>query len=746
MDSGGPLDGSPEAQTHEDADSRIDWRIGAYRVLRELGHGGMGVVYLAARADDQYRKRVAIKVIPAGATSQETVRHFRRERQILASLEHPNIARLLDGGTTTDGAPYIVMEFVEGESIDRFCERHDLSLAERLRMFLVVCGAVSHAHRNLVVHRDLKPRNILVTQDGEPKLLDFGIATVLNSELSGDSVGTRLAFTPEYASPEQIQNQSVSTAADIYSLGVVLYELLTRRSPYRLKTRTPSEIFQAVCEQQPDLPSAAAGRTEAVATADAQTTGAPDKAPARRASVQRRLKGDLDTILLKALRKEPHQRYLSVEAFAEDLRRFLDGRPVAACRPTVAYRTGKFLRRHWLPTTAAAALALTLMIGSAALAVQARRLAQERDKSERIAGFLTELFNVADPSRSRGNSVTAREILDEGVKKIDATLASDPLTRGDLLGTMGHVYEGLGLYAEAERLGRQALTLHRATLGEAHETTQRETQALAFVLAQLGRPDEAIALLEPLLPVQRRSLGEDHALTLTSKHRLGVLYVRSKRLDDGERLLTQAVAARTRLLGRDDEATLESLNNLAILHHAQGRVDEALALDREVLGHRRRRLGADHPRTMGSLNNVAYRLGTLGRYDEARPLLEEALAVGERLWGVGHPNYGTLLHSLGEVELGAGNLDTATQRLEAALAIYRQQPGHRLLGLVLYQLAQIDARQGLSSRALDRLGDAVRAGAFRTGTDELAANPHLAPLAGDPRFRALLAEARASRP
>ena len=509
MNNGAPSDGSPEAQTWENADAQTDWRIGAYRVLRELGHGGMGVVYLASRADDQYRKRVAIKVIPAGATSHETVRHFRRERQILASLDHPNIARLLDGGTTTDGSPYIVMEYVEGDAIDRYCDRHELSLVERLRMFLVVCGAVSHAHRNLVVHRDLKPRNILVTKDGDPKLLDFGIATVLNPELSGDSVGTRLAFTPEYASPEQIQNQSVSTAADVYSLGVVLYELLTRRSPYRLKTRTPSEIFQAVCEQQPDLPSAAAGRTGDAATADAATTTDPTTAPSRRTHLQRRLKGDLDTILLKALRKEPHQRYLSVDAFADDLRLFLDGKPVTARRPTVAYRTRKFLRRHWLPATAALALALTLVVGSVALAVQARRLGQERDKSTRIAGFLTELFTVADPSRSRGDSVTAREILDEGVKKIDATLADDPMTRGDLLGTMSDVYEGLGLYAEAERLAGRAIDSAQRDARRGARDRRRREIARAGVRGRTnsGDPLTRLRCSNRCSTLQQRTLG-----------------------------------------------------------------------------------------------------------------------------------------------------------------------------------------------------------------------------------------------
>ena len=353
MGSGDRPDTWPEGETQPPVELEIDRRIGPYRVLRELGHGGMGVVYLAARADDQYRKRVAIKVIPIGGTSHDAIRHFRRERQILASLEHPNIARLLDGGTTSDGAPYIVMEFVEGEAIDRYCDRHELALADRLRMFQVVCGAVAYAHRNLVVHRDLKPRNILVSGDGVPKLLDFGIATFLNPDLAGETAGPAAAFTARYASPEQVQSLPVTTAADVYSLGVVLYELLTHRSPYKLKTRTPSEIFRAVCEQQPEPPSAAIRRDTAASPTDDTPATGPAGADVFR--LQRRLKGDLDTILMKALRKEPHQRYLSVEAFADDLRCFLDGKPVAARRPTLAYRTQKFLRRRWLPVTAAAA-------------------------------------------------------------------------------------------------------------------------------------------------------------------------------------------------------------------------------------------------------------------------------------------------------------------------------------------------------------------------------------------------------
>jgi eukaryotic-like serine/threonine-protein kinase len=736
MGSADPSEAWPEGETQPPVELEIDRRIGPYRVLRELGHGGMGVVYLAARADDQYRKRVAIKVIPVGGTSYDAIRHFRRERQILASLEHPNIARLLDGGTTSDGAPYIVMEFVEGEAIDRYCHRHELALADRLRMFLVVCGAVAYAHRNLVVHRDLKPRNILVSGDGVPKLLDFGIATFLNPDLAGETAGPAAAFTAQYASPEQVQSLPVTTAADVYSLGVVLYELLTHRSPYRLKTRAPSEIFRAVCEQQPDLPSAAIHR-EPGTSPDADTPATSPSSEVFR--LQRRLKGDLDTILMKALRKEPHQRYLSVEAFADDIGRFLDGKPVAARRPTLAYRTGKFLRRHWLPAAASAAVLVTLIAGAAVLALQAQRLERERDKSTRIAGFLTELFTVADPGRSRGSSVTAREILDEGVKKIDSTLADDPETRGELLGTMSEVYQGLGLSAESERLARQSLELRRATFGDASEITESGIVREAFALGRLGRVDEAVALLEPALARQQRTFGDEHLLTAAIKDRLGVSYTRLNRLDEAGAMLTDAVEVRTRLLGRGNETTLASLSNLAIWYQAKGRVDEAIALDREVLGLRRAGLGADHPMSILSLNNLAFRLGSLKRYDEARQLLQEGLTLAERTLGVSHPIYGTLVHSLGEIELSSGNLEAARQRLEHALRVYRLQPGHPDLGLLLYQLAEVAVRQSDSDKALDLLVEAVRARALGGDVKRLSRNPHLAPLLTHPRVEAVLA-------
>ncbi len=348
-----PKDEEPETSTAtvEAARPAVGIRVGPYEVLRELGRGGMGVVYLAARADEQFRKRVAIKVIKTGPDEEGVIRRFRRERQILASLDHPNVARLLDGGATGDGRPYFVMEYIEGHPLHEYCDRHRLSIVDRLKVFQQVCSAVAYAHRNLIVHRDLKPSNIIVTADGIPRLLDFGIAKLLNPELSAETpTVTGLALTPEYASPEQARGDVVTTASDVYSLGVLLYELLTGHRPYRLKTRLPMEVLKAVCEQEPERPSTIVRQAEdttdgsrAVVITPEGVSRARDLTPDR---LGRRLRGDLDNIVLMALRKEPLRRYASAEALSEDLRRYLEGLPVKARKGTSAYRAGKYVKRH----------------------------------------------------------------------------------------------------------------------------------------------------------------------------------------------------------------------------------------------------------------------------------------------------------------------------------------------------------------------------------------------------------------
>lgn len=390
-------------------------RIGPYEIVQRLGHGGMGDVYLAVRADDEYRMRVAIKVVHNEFGNPEIVRRFRNERQILAGLDHPFIARLLDGGTTPDGLPYVVMEYIEGEAIDSYCQNHRLSVSERLKLFRDVCAAVHYAHQNLIIHRDIKPGNILVTADGVPKLLDFGIAKLLNPELGPQTQAvTRMAvrlMTPEYASPEQIRGEPITTASDIYSLGVVLYELLTGRRPYHFKTYQPQEIEDVVGGQEPMKPSSAIR----------YVNGAGESANAKRERreserLRRQLAGELDAIVMMALRKEPQRRYPSADQFSDDIRRHLEGRPVHARPDTLSYRAGKFIKRHKVGVAAAGLIILTLVAGVVSTAWQARIARAERARAERRFNDVRKLansfiFDVHDSIAKLPGSTEAREAL-----------------------------------------------------------------------------------------------------------------------------------------------------------------------------------------------------------------------------------------------------------------------------------------------------------------------------------------------
>ncbi len=411
-------------------------RIGNYEVIRELGRGGMGSVFLAVRADDQYRKQVAIKLMSLAMAGPEMQARFRAERQILADLDHPNIARMLDGGATPSGLPYVVMEYIDGPPIDRYCRENRLSVAQRLGLFRQLCDAVMYAHRNLVIHRDIKPANVLVSPDGAPKLLDFGIAKLVNEEVALTRIHERL-MTPEYASPEQARGEAITTASDVYSLGVLLYELLTGHRPFEVEGRTAVEIQNTICDTEPVRPS--------------------ERGP-------RELRGDLDNIVLMAMRKEPLRRYPSVDQFSEDIRRYLDGFPVVAREDTWGYRTGKFVRRHrWSVTAAAVFLSLLIAFG-VAMALLAKRVASERDianierrDAEQVSQFLIDSFRLADRSGTQGRTLTAQEVLDRGSERIFKQLADQPVVRAKMMNTMGQVYESLGLYDRAQLLLSNAL-------------------------------------------------------------------------------------------------------------------------------------------------------------------------------------------------------------------------------------------------------------------------------------------------
>jgi len=584
-------------------------RIGAWVLRHEIGRGGMGVVWLAARASGDFDQNAALKLIKRGFDTDEIVARFRRERRILARLEHPHIARLLDGGVTDEERPWFAMEHVEGETLTAWCRARNASLGQRLRLFLDTCGAVQHAHRNLVVHRDLKPSNILVTSVGEVKLLDFGIASLLQGE--GDegrsaTIGVRL-HTPEYAAPEQIRGERATTATDVFGLGVVLYELLAGQRP-------PRGTAAAASAAGPPPPSKIAPRSEG-----------------------RALRGDLDAIVLMALRDEPESRYSSAEAFAEDIRRHLSGLPVLARRGTRSYLLRKFIARHRTGVAAAVVAAMGLLAFTGWQAVQERRITRERDRAERVSKFLVDLFKVSDPGEARGNSVTAREVLDRGAESIEKNLEDAPDVQADLSDTLGQVYSSLGLNEKAEVFLSRAVETHRRVLGPEHPRTLRSMAGLGSVLQPLGRWSEAEAIYRQVLPVQERVLGRDHRDTLATAHGLASALLALTRLDEAEPILLRAVAGRERVLGPDDPDTLKSENNLVWLYRRVGRLDDAEPLARRIVDSKTRVLGPDHPSTLTSVYNLTGILKDRGRYAEAETLHRRTLEIQLRVLGPDHP-------------------------------------------------------------------------------------------------------------
>ena len=668
---------------HESLEGRL---VGPYRVVREIGRGGMGAVYLAERADGQYQQRVALKVIKRGMDTQQVLARFRAERQILASLDHPNIARLLDGGSTELGVPFFAMEYIEGEPIDVWAERRDLPVDERLRLFLQVCGAVAYAHQRLVVHRDIKPLNILVTPDGAPKLLDFGIAKVLHEgadEQTSTVTGMRL-LTPEYASPEQVEGQHATTVSDVYALGVVLYELLTGRSPYGTRSRSPLEVVEAVRTTDPERPSAVGGTEK----------------------LRRRLRGDLDTILLTALRKEPARRYQSVEQFAGDVRRHLEGLPVRARPDTFGYRAGKFVRRNKVPVAAAVLVALALMGGTAATAYQAREARAAQERAERrfadvrkLANAL--LFDYHDAIRDlRGARPVRERMVRDALGYLDGLasetgedpslqreLAGAYLRIGDLQGgepsSLGDTEGAAGSYAKA--LGMlEGLLLADGGNERLRRETARAAMALGRVVwargdlgAGLAHARRARALLDPL--VAAAPADTDLRLELSAANNL----LGQISLEEGK--IGQALEYHGADL-RQLEAAPESERQRPAVRHAlsvtygyladaqgeSGDLAGALASHRRS-GALRRELSAEFP------DNATYAeaassaryyeasvLGRMGRWEEALALHREGLA-GDSTGSFILCRIGEALGALGRDEEALGYLRRALSRHEREL-------------------------------------------------------------------------------
>jgi len=650
------------------ADPDIGRSIGHYELVRLLGRGGMGAVYLAARQDD-YRRQVALKLIKRGMDSDEIIRRFQNERQILADLDHPNIARLLDGGTTEDGRPYFVMEYIEGEPIDRYCDHHRLPTKERLLLFRQVCSAVQVSHQNLVVHRDLKPGNILVTKDGGvPKLLDFGIAKMVVPESAAQALETipgQRPMTLKYSSPEQARGEAVTTASDTYSLGVLLYELLTGHHPTELEDlETPSdeEIVRRIRQRDPPRPSTAIRRQREIRQADGKVVRLTPESVSRTRDgdprkLRRRLAGDLDAIVLKALRKESSRRYGSVERFSEDIRRYLVGLPVTARQGTFTYRTGKFVRRNgW-----ALAVLLLILGFSAATTVLWRRATGERDRAvkeqqraDSAFQLVKDLIIASDPSRSEFQ--LTREILKRAKQLLDEAQDDNPQQWADLVSILGTVHRNLGLY------------------------------------------DEARELMEGALESQRRRYSGDHPLLAEKINNLAALYFDIGDNENAERLFREALAMRYRLGQENAIESVKTMNNLASSLMSRGEPAESLRLYRQGLKIRQQYHGPMHPDVATSLRNLANLQYFLGDAEGAESLLLRALKIRLEHYQRRDLRVASVLDKLGSVRQALGDSGEAETLFTEALDIQRQLLGEdhptvawTQMNLVALLLAREDA-------------------------------------------------------
>ena len=730
--------------------------LGPYELRQVIGRGGMGNVYLAVRADDTYQRQVAVKVIRRGLDTDEIVRRFQNERQILANLEHPNIARLYDGGSTEDGRPFLVMEHIQGEPIDRYCDSRRLSIRERLELACKVCAAVHVAHQNLVVHRDLKPSNILVTPECEPKLLDFGIAKLLEP---GQQAITRTAdgarpLTPEYASPEQVRGAAVTTASDVYSLGVLLYELLTGHRPYHLDTAAPAEIERVICTQEPSRPSTVVTRTLEHRHGDGSTTTlTPQVVSQSRESdpttLRRRLAGDVDAVVLKAMRKEPEQRYVSAAQLAADIRRHLEGQPVSARKGTTTYLAGKFVRRHrwWL---AVGATLLALGTGLGITEIQRQRAVKEQltasNNSRQLGDFLQTVLEGAHPNNRKGEQRTLLDILETTDEQI-AELAGQPLLQAALLGTIGNVYRNIGKRAEASERLEQSLAKRREILPEDHpdiaisllnlglvtqKSDPKHTAALAVeamrilerqpvldqleyakalsllggVAATTNRFKQAILFHQLALNAKRKASASEPADIATSLNNLGEPLFITGHYHDAEETFEEALKIRKQELGELNLETANSLNNLGAALRDSGDLAAAEPLLRHCL-EIRSKLEADPAKIASAHNNLGLCLQLQGRFPEAEAEYRQALQD----YGGKHPDPERNLASLLTME---GRLVEAEQLAQEAVEQLREKDVLRnrqlaeaesILGGVLLAQGRLDEAEPLLRRSYQQLRD-----------------------------------------
>lgn len=696
------------------SDAAVDpWknrRIDAWTIKHRIADGGMGAVFLAERSDDQYRQNVALKIMTAQLLAKDAVTRFRSERQILASLSHPNIAKLIDGGSTEEQLPYLVMEYIDGLPIDRYCDENKLSVSERLGLFLKVCAAVDFAHRNLIVHRDLKPNNILVDKHGEPKLLDFGIAKLLESNSSMQTVAvTRagsLLMTPEYASPEQVRGEPISVVTDVYALGVLLYRMLTGQSPYGSQISSKHDMERAIIESVPKRPSTVVtGHTDDIDTQNSIDIGIDfAKVPDR---LRRTLSGDLDNIVLKSLQKDPERRYHSVRAQIEDIRNYLAQRPVTARPDTIGYRTAKFVARHLSAVIATSTVLLaavaTTTYYTTQLAAERDIAQQEREAAEQVTDFLVDIFAATEAGKPDAETVTIREVLDRGADKIDESLADQPLIHARLLQHIARTYSSIARYDDALEKYRDALTIFRRETGESADTAHAQYRfANAF------------------LPLKDWQTTHDNYLVALDMHRaqaqpdqeqiaqiLRLMVYTSQRLgnnDEAESYLNEMIPLIESIYGPEDPQYANGLYSRATMLRTLGRYEEAIEHARNALRIIIDYYGEDAASTVNYRHVVGLIEWDRGHYLEALEQYERGIAVRAAILGPDHPSLFNIMFSYGATLAKLERYEEAAASHQRLIELQRE-----VRGPDNFDVAYTSGAYGMVLLKLDRVDEAEAA-------------------------------------